>query len=377
MFPDNESEPSTSVSSSSSSSTSSSSSSSVQWSQPCRPFEFHEILSATKNFDESLVIGRGSFGKVYKGNFKNGSTPFVAAVKRLDTMSNQGAPEFWAEVEMLPNLRQCHLVSLIGYCNYETEMILIYEYMPHGTLADHLHRLGTSLSWCHRLKICIGVARGLDYLHSGPAIKFGIIHRDVKSSNILLDESWASKVSDFGLSKIKNQASTHVSTLIKGTFGYLDPYYLHTGRLTPKSDVYSFGVLLLEVLCRKKAADASFEFGLAAWAQESIKEGRLKDIVDSDIKVEISSKCLKQFARLVQRCLDNDPKNRPTMAEIFLNLESVLAVQENTNNSLQTAEKTIFRRMIDRFSISDNSQNSGFPISSIMCVVFFWSILHT
>ncbi|MFS7965888.1 putative protein kinase RLK-Pelle-CrRLK1L-1 family [Helianthus anomalus] len=271
MFPDSESEPSTSVSSSSSSS----SSSSVQWSQPCRLFEFGEILSATENFDESLVIGRGSFGKVYKGNFKNGSTPFVSAVKRLDTMSNQGAPEFWTEVEMLPNLRHCHLVCLI-------ELIQ--------------HRLGTSLSWCHRLKICIGVARGLEYLHTGPGVKFGIIHRDVKSSNVLLDESWAAKVSDFGLSKIKNQASTHVSTLIKGTFGYLDPYYLTTGRLTPKSDVYSFGVLLLEVLCRKKAADTSFEFGIAAWAQESIKEGRLKDIVDSDIKGEISSKCLKQFA---------------------------------------------------------------------------------
>ncbi|KAF5789060.1 putative protein kinase RLK-Pelle-CrRLK1L-1 family [Helianthus annuus] len=155
--------------------------SSVQWSQLCRHFEFHEILTTTKNFDESLVVGRGGFGKVYKGNIKNGSTVVAAAIKRLDSMSNQGASEFWAEVEMLSKLRHCHLVSLIGYCNHETEMILVYEYMPRGTLADHLHKLGTPLSWCQRLRICIGAARGLDYLHTGTGIEFGIIHRDVKS----------------------------------------------------------------------------------------------------------------------------------------------------------------------------------------------------
>ncbi|KAJ0540812.1 putative protein kinase RLK-Pelle-CrRLK1L-1 family [Helianthus annuus] len=179
-------------------------------------------------------------------------------------MSNQGASEFWTEVEMLSKLRHCHLVSLIGYCNYDTEMILVYEYMPHGTLEDHLHKLGTPISWCQRLKICIGAARGLDYLHTGTGIEFGIIHRDVKSSNILLDESWEAKVSDFGLSKIspRNQPSTYVSTLVKGTFGYIDPNYFATGKLTRKSDVYAFGVILLEVLCRKKAVDNNLDWGI-------------------------------------------------------------------------------------------------------------------
>ncbi|KAK1418516.1 hypothetical protein QVD17_27661 [Tagetes erecta] len=360
----NESEPSTSATTF----PPTTSSSAVQGTQLCRHFEFYEILSATENFDESLVIGQGGFGKVYQGFIYNDSTLIVAAIKRLDAMSNQGASEFWAEVEMLSMLRHSHLVSLIGYCSHEAEMILVYEYMPHGTLEDHLHKLGTRLSWCQRLKICIGAARGLDYLHTGTGVEFGIIHRDVKSSNILLDESWAAKVSDFGLSKIspKNQPSTYVSTLVKGTFGYIDPNYFATGKLTRKSDVYAFGVILLEVLCRKRAVDNSLEWGIATWAQDSIKEGRLKDIVDSDIRGEISLKCLKQFARIIEKCLDNHPNHRPTMSDVVPSLEYVLTLQEKTDNLLQTSGKTVFGRMIDKFSIMDKSQNSGMNLGLLM-----------
>ncbi|KAK1418515.1 hypothetical protein QVD17_27660 [Tagetes erecta] len=345
--------------------------SSVQWSPLCRHFEFHEILSATENFAEALVIGRGGFGKVYKGNIviNNGSKlVVVCAIKRLDSMSNQGASEFWAEVEMLSKLRHCHLVSLIGYCNYETEMILVYDYMPHGSLEDHLHKFGTPLSWCQRLKVCIGAARGLDYLHTGTGIEFGIIHRDVKTSNILLDESWAAKVSDFGLSKItpRNQPSTYVTTVVKGTFGYIDPNYFATGKLTRKSDVYVFGVVLLEVLCRKRAVDKSFEWGIASWVRDSIKEGRLKDIVDSDMRSEVSPNCLNQFARIAERCLDNHPNNRPTMAEVVLCLEYVLTLQEKNDNVLQSAGKTIFGRMVDKFFFTDNGQKSGMDFGSLV-----------
>ncbi|PWA94065.1 hypothetical protein CTI12_AA019090 [Artemisia annua] len=144
-----------------------STSSSVQWSQQCRHFEYSEILLATESFHESLVIGQGGFGKVYTGTIFNGSTTDVAAIKRLDPYSSQGAPEFWAEVEMLSKFRHCNLVSLFGYCNHEKEMILVYEYMPNGTLEDHLHKFCTPLSWSRRLKICIGAARGLHYLHTG------------------------------------------------------------------------------------------------------------------------------------------------------------------------------------------------------------------
>ncbi|GJV84462.1 receptor-like protein kinase FERONIA [Tanacetum coccineum] len=303
-----------------------STSSSVQWSQPCRHFEFSEIQLATKWFDESLVIGHGGFGKVYKGNVVSGSNLVVAAIKRLDSMSNQGATEFWAEVEMLSKLRHCNLVSLFGYCNHGKEMILVYEYMPNGTLEDHLHKLGTPLSWVQRLKICIGAGRGLHYLHTGTGIQVGVIHRDIKSSNILLHETWAAKISDFGLSKIgpTNQLSTCVNTLVKGTFGYIDPDYYATGKLTRKSDVYAFGVVLLEVLCRKRAVFNIDEqaLNLAIWAQESIKEGKLKHIIDSDLRGEISPKCLKEYVRIAERCLHSNPKQRSTMAEVLSSLES-------------------------------------------------------
>ncbi|XP_024958934.1 putative receptor-like protein kinase At5g39000 [Cynara cardunculus var. scolymus] len=188
--------------------------------QPCRQFQFMEIQQATNDFDESLVIGQGGFGKVYKGNIVNGSDMVVAAIKRYDTMSLQGAAEFRTEVEMLSRLKHNNIVSLIGYCNYGNEMNLVYEFMPNGALHDHLRRLGAPLSWLQRLKICIGAARGLHYLHTAEGINGGVIHRDVKSSNILLQESWEAKIADFGLSKVDstNQSKTYLSTSVKGTF---------------------------------------------------------------------------------------------------------------------------------------------------------------
>ncbi|KAJ0488418.1 putative protein kinase RLK-Pelle-CrRLK1L-1 family [Helianthus annuus] len=323
-----------------------SSSSSSESRQLCRQFTLSEIQLATRNFDELLVIGRGGFGKVYKGTIYAPNL-LTAAIKRLDSTSNQGASEFWAEVNMLSNLRHCHLVSLIGYCNDGQEMILVYDYMSRGTLEDHLHRHQTHLSWVQRLTICIGAARGLDYLHTGTGIKHGVVHRDVKSSNILLHDSWEAKISDFGLSKTcpKNQQTTYVNTGVKGTFGYLDPDYFYTGKLTRKSDVYAFGVVLFEVLCGKRAVDSRIReehWGLAVWAQESIKEGRLKQIVDASIRGSVSPKCLKEFAQLAKQCLQKDPKQRPTMAKVVVGLESTLALQKKANNILQPTSMNFY-----------------------------------
>ncbi|KAM7485615.1 hypothetical protein LguiA_001624 [Lonicera macranthoides] len=313
----------------------------------CRHFSLDEILSATNNFDDSLVIGKGGFGNVYKGMIDNGAC--TVAIKRLNPLSKQGAPEFWTEITMLSNFRHSHLVSLIGYCDHYNEMILVYDYMVRGTLADHLYKISKNnsdynnignnlpLSWVQRLNICIGAARGLDYLHTGTAILQRVIHRDVKSSNILLDENWAARISDFGLSRIgpADQEVTHVSTMhIKGTRGYLDPNYLLTRKFTRKSDVYAFGVVLLEVLCERPALDRSLDedqWSLAGWGQQCIKEGASTQIIGPNLKGEIMPNSLMEFVQIVDQCLHNRPKKRPTMSGVVARLELALALQLHTN----------------------------------------------
>ncbi|KAL8259793.1 hypothetical protein R6Q59_027746 [Mikania micrantha] len=297
--------------------------------QTCVSLTLAEIKSATNNFDEALVIGRGGFGLVYKSVSKFASVNEVA-IKKLHSTSTQGANEFEAEVKILSKLRHGNLVPLIGYCSEGNEMVLVYEFMPNGTLEDHLHRGGTELSWLQLLNICIGAARGLDYLHTGTSTQHGVIHRDVKTSNILLDSNFAAKISDFGLAKVTkiNQTRTHVSTLIKGTFGYMDPSYLRTGKLTRKSDVYAFGVVLFEVLIGKKAVDPTLDedqLNLAIWAQNHIKEGRLYGFIDHRLTGQISKKCLKEFASIAVQCLHDEPNKRPTMSEVVFRLESILS----------------------------------------------------
>ncbi|XP_071726802.1 probable receptor-like protein kinase At5g38990 [Rutidosis leptorrhynchoides] len=218
----------------------------------CRRFTLEEIQSATNDFDDELVIGQGGFGKVYKSRISIGH---VLAIKRLDCMSNQGASEFRAEIEMLSKLRHCHLVPLIGYCDADKEMILVYEYMPNGTLYDHLHKDAIPLTWVERLKIATGAGSGLDYLHTCFGARQGVIHRDIKSSNILLNENWEAMLSDFGLSKIGPVNQSFVDASVKGTFGYLDPEYFYTRKLTVKTDVYAFGVVLFELLSGRLAVD--------------------------------------------------------------------------------------------------------------------------
>ncbi|CAL5390853.1 unnamed protein product [Camellia sinensis] len=300
----------------------------------CRRFSLAEIQSMTNNFDDELVTGSGGFGKVYKGLIDGEET--TVAIKRLNSMSKQGAHEFWTEIEMLSKLRHNNLVSLIGYCEEGDEMILVYEYIENGTLADHLYKINTSgnichISWEQRLNICIGVARGLDYLHT--STQQGVIHRDMKTTNILLDKAWVAKISDFGLCKmgITSDFGTHVSTDIKGTFGYLDPEYFMTRRLTKKSDVYAFGVVLFEVLCGRPAVNMRLEeeqCSLALWAQHCIKKKKLGQIIDPSMRDQISPHCLKVFAKVANKCLNSNPNGRPTMADVVVSLECALAAQD-------------------------------------------------
>ncbi|XP_022761473.1 receptor-like protein kinase FERONIA [Durio zibethinus] len=303
----------------------------------CLCFTLAEIQAATSNFDDSYVIGRGGFGKVYKGFIKG--IKRAVAIKRLNSQSQQGAREFWTEIQMLSQLRHIHLVSLIGYCNDDNEMILVYDYMANGTLRDHLYNKDKSpLSWKQRLKICIGAAYGLDYLHSGAIYR--IIHRDVKSTNILLDENYVAKVSDFGLSKMSPISMTNVpvTTMVKGTFGYMDPEYYRRQQLTEKSDVYSFGVVLFEVLCARPAVDSKLEYSqisLANWGRKCVENDRIGQIIDPFLKDQISPACLRAYAKVAENCVRQNGLERPTMNDVAQRLEFALQLQE-----IEEAEQT-------------------------------------
>ncbi|KAL6967413.1 putative serine/threonine-protein kinase pbl5 [Sarracenia purpurea var. burkii] len=235
-----------------------------------RTFSFDQLVAATENFKPDYLLGEGGFGKVYKGTLED--TCQIVAIKQLDRNGLQGIREFVVEVLTLSLADHPNLVKLIGYCAEGDQRLLVYEYMPLGSLEDHLHGRRPNrkrLDWNARMKIAAGAAKGLEYLHD--KMKPPVIYRDLKCSNILLDEGYHPKLSDFGLAKVGPVGDkTHVSTRVMGTYGYCAPDYAMTGQLTFKSDIYSFGVVLLEIITGRKAIDntrSAAEQNLVAWVR--------------------------------------------------------------------------------------------------------------
>ncbi|KAJ4967545.1 hypothetical protein NE237_019394 [Protea cynaroides] len=278
-----------------------------------RKFTYKEIKKATDNF--STVIGRGGFGTVYKGQFADG---FVAAVKRMNKVSEQGEDEFCREMELLARLHHRHLVSLRGFCIAKHERFLLYEYMENGSLKDHLHSPGrTPLSWQTRIQIASDVANALEYLHfyCDPPL----CHRDIKSSNILLDENFVAKIADFGLAHASKSGAISfepVNTDVRGTPGYMDPEYVVTQELTEKSDVYSYGVLLLELVTARRAIQDSRN--LVEWSQVFMAtESRLPELVDASIGDSFDLEQLQTIVTIVRWCTQREGRARPSIKQVL------------------------------------------------------------
>ncbi|XP_057792355.1 probable serine/threonine-protein kinase PBL7 [Salvia miltiorrhiza] len=289
-------------------------------------FTFKQLHSATGGFGKSNVIGRGAFGLVYRGVLQNGRK---VAVKLMDQAGKQGENEFTAEVELLGRLASPYLLSLIGFCSESNHKLLVYEFMANGGLQEHLYPISGSksmpsnLNWETRLRIALEAAKGLEYLHEH--VSPPVIHRDFKSSNILLDKNFHAKVSDFGLAKHgPEKAGAHVSTRVLGTQGYVAPEYALTGHLTTKSDVYSYGVVLLELLTGRVPVDMKRPPGegvLVSWALPHLTDrDKVGEIMDPALEGQHSRKEVIQVAAIAAMCVQPEADYRPLMADVVQSL---------------------------------------------------------
>ncbi|KAG0487734.1 hypothetical protein HPP92_009829 [Vanilla planifolia] len=286
-------------------------------------FTLRDLEISTNHFSKENIIGDGGYGVVYRGWLING---IPVAIKRLLNNLGQAEKEFRVEVEAIGHVRHKNLVRLLGYCVEGTQRMLVYEYVNNGNLEQWLHgalRQQGSLTWDARLKILLGTAKALAYLHE--AIEPKVVHRDIKSSNILIDEDFNAKVSDFGLAKLLGTGKSHVTTRVMGTFGYVAPEYANTGLLNEKSDVYSFGVVLLEAITGRDPVDygrPANEVNLVDWLKMMVGSRRSEEVIDPSIDIKPSTRALKRVLLTALRCVDPDSEKRPKMGQVVRMLES-------------------------------------------------------
>ncbi|KAI9073438.1 hypothetical protein K1719_044623 [Acacia pycnantha] len=294
-------------------------------------YTLKEMEEATGSFSENNLLGKGGFGRVYRGTLRSGE---VVAIKKMDLPAikeAEGEREFRVEVDILSRLDHPNLVSLIGYCADGKHRFLVYEYMHNGNLQDHLNGIGQrKMDWPPRLKVALGAARGLAYLHSSSAVGIPIVHRDFKSTNVLLNANLEAKISDFGLAKLMPEGQeTHVTARVLGTFGYFDPEYTSTGKLTLQSDVYAFGVVLLELLTGRRAVDLNQgpnDQNLVLQVRNILNDRkRLRKVIDPEMaRNSYTIESIAMFANLASRCIRADSGERPSMAECVKELQVII-----------------------------------------------------
>lgn len=321
-------------------------------------FTYEELFKATNRFSDENLLGEGGFGSVYKGYLPDGRE---IAVKQLKIGGGQGEREFKAEVEIISRIHHRHLVSLVGYCISDNRRLLVYDYVPNNTLYFHLHGEGRPvLDWATRVKVAAGAARGLAYLHEDCHPR--IIHRDIKSSNILLDGNFEARVSDFGLAKLALDANTHITTRVMGTFGYMAPEYASSGKLTDKSDVYSFGVVLLELITGRKPVDASQPLGdesLVEWARpllsSALDNEEFIELADPRLEMNYVESEMFHMIQVAAACVRHSAAKRPRMGQVVRAFDGLatsdltngmrVGESEVYNSAQQSAEIRLFQRM--------------------------------
>ncbi|KAF3443935.1 hypothetical protein FNV43_RR13625 [Rhamnella rubrinervis] len=322
-------------------------------------FTYDELIQATDGFSTLNLLGEGGFGCVYKGVLADGRE---VAVKQLKIGGGQGEREFRAEVEIISRVHHRHLVSLVGYCISEHQRLLVYDYVPNNTLHYHLHDEGRPvMDWATRVKVAAGAARGIAYLHEDCHPR--IIHRDIKSSNILLDNNFDARVSDFGLAKLALDSYTHVTTRVMGTFGYMAPEYATSGKLTEKSDVYSFGVVLLELITGRKPVDTTQPMGdesLVEWARpllaQALDSGNFEGLTDPRLEKNYIEAEMFRMIEAAAASVRHSGVKRPRMGQVVRALDSLDDLTDLSNgmrpgqsevydSAQHSAQIRMFRRM--------------------------------
>jgi serine/threonine protein kinase len=331
-----------------------------------KAYTFEELKRCTDNFSEANDVGGGGYGKVYRGILPSGQ---LIAIKRAQQGSLQGGLEFKTEIELLSRVHHKNVVRLLGFCFDRSEQMLVYEYIPNGSLRDSLSgKSGIRLDWARRLRIALGSGKGIAYLHelADPPI----IHRDIKSNNILLDENLTAKVADFGLSKlVGDPEKTHVTTQVKGTMGYLDPEYYMTNQLTEKSDVYGYGVVMLELLTGK----SPIERGKYVVREVKTKMNKSRSLYDLqellDTAIIASSSNLKGFEKYVDlalRCVEEEGVSRPSMGEVVKEIENIMQLAGlNPNVDSATSSRTYEGASGNPYGKDSFDYSANFPDSKV------------